>query len=452
MLKEATSGLLPEVQVRKIFNISFLCFCFFLSDVSTGSWAYSTKLPADVFFKARIKLKNREVKKEQNYLFTRVDLKPKSRSSASLLESKANLYAQRNFATYLFGQVKWKDNFTSTEQHMVQMLYWQVTSISGVLRGLTLTHSFSQNGLNSYIYAVNAPRRKFSKISQREAVDKIQTAVNSTNIPLDYFTYFEMALLKPNVFNPKIGVKRLGKIYGPNFIFFLLGMDLADPTDLTGIPKISRTQLIGLDKNEIAILLNERPYDAILALIFTKKLLETSHEELAKLVVKSGCRLEKSGDTYNQMIRLAKLLNVDPSGSYSYPVSRDRYQQLFLEAADAGVELNPLSEAILSSLGDVPLKSSNKQLFLPAIDFSRMNKENFLEEFHALQEKQKMAINKDLFEVTAELLNANSYPLMAYCFWHQALYLDPKNKHLRKKILDQANGIDFIRNSKLLSP
>lgn len=438
--------------MRKIFNISFLCFCFFLSSVSAGSWAYSNKLPADVFFKARIKLKNREVKKEQNYLFTRVDLKPKSRSSASLLESKASLYAQRNFAMHLFGQIKWKDNFRSTEQHMIQALYWQATSISGVLRGLTLIHSYSQNGLGSYIYAVNAPHRNFSKISQREAVDKIQTAVNSANIPLDYFTYFEMALLKPDMFNPKIGVKRLGKTYGPNFVFFLLGMDLANPTDLAGIPKIPRTRLIGLDKNEIAFLLNKRPYDAILALIFTKKLLETGHEELAKLVVKSGCRLEKSGDTYNQMVRLAKRLNVDTSGSYSYPVKSDRFQKLFLETADAGAELNPLSEAILSSLGDVPLRSSNKQLFFPTIDFSNMNKENFLEKFQDLQEKQKMAVNKDLFEITADLLNANSYPLMAYCFWHQALYLDPENKQLRKKILDQANGVDFVRNSKLLSP
>jgi hypothetical protein len=163
MLKEATRSLLQEVQVRKIFNISFLCFCFFLSSVSAGSWAYSNKLPADVFFKARIKLKNREVKKKQNYLFTRVDLKPKSRSSASLLESKASLYAQRNFAMHLFGQIKWKDNFRSTEKNMIQALYWQATSISGVLSGLTLIHSYSQNGLDSYIYAVNAPRQNISK-------------------------------------------------------------------------------------------------------------------------------------------------------------------------------------------------------------------------------------------------------------------------------------------------
>ena len=60
--------------MRKIFNIAFLCICLFLGDISAGSWVHSTQLPADIYAEAGIKLKNREVIKVQQYLFTRVNL------------------------------------------------------------------------------------------------------------------------------------------------------------------------------------------------------------------------------------------------------------------------------------------------------------------------------------------------------------------------------------------
>ena len=74
MQKEVTRDLLREAQVRKIFNIFFLCICFFLADVSTGGWVHSARLPADIYFNAGVELKNRDVVRAQQYLFTRVDL------------------------------------------------------------------------------------------------------------------------------------------------------------------------------------------------------------------------------------------------------------------------------------------------------------------------------------------------------------------------------------------
>ena len=94
---------------------------------------------------------------EKNFLFTRVDLKNKSGSSAYLLESKASLYAQRNFTIYLSGKIAWKSDFLKKEQQFTKALFWQVASGSAVLKGLTLIQKFSQNGVVSFIYAVDLP-------------------------------------------------------------------------------------------------------------------------------------------------------------------------------------------------------------------------------------------------------------------------------------------------------
>lgn len=145
--------------MRKTFSILFLCCFLCLCDLPTGSLGRCAELPAAVFFKARIKLKNGDVIKKQNYLFTKVNLKPSAGSSSSLAESKASLYAQRNFAKYLFGQINWNEKFTPTELHLIQALYGQVASFSGILRGLTLIQSSSQNGSHVYIYAVNVSNK-----------------------------------------------------------------------------------------------------------------------------------------------------------------------------------------------------------------------------------------------------------------------------------------------------
>jgi len=438
--------------VRKIFNIFFLSLCLLIGDLSAGSWAHGTQLPADIYLNARIKLKNREVKKQQQYLFTRVDLKPTRSSSASLNKSKASLYAQRNFAMYIQGQVRWGTKFSSSEKRMVQALYWQITSVSVVLKGLTLIHSFSRDGLRSYIYAVNAPMINARKVNQHEVVENIQRAATANNMPLDYITYFEMALRRPELFSPKIGVKRLGKSCGQNFIFFLLGMDFPDPKALTGISKVTLPQLADLDKYQIAVLIDERPYDTTLALALAHKLLQSNHEELAKLTIRNGCRLEKSGEAYDEIYKLVQKWKVEPSGSYRYPVNSFSHQQLLIELANSELTLNSLSEAVLNSLGDVPLKASDIQQFIPTGDYSKLTKVEFKEVFQELQAKQKIAVTKELFEATGELLYAGGYPLMAYCFWHQAFYMDPEDHPLRNKIIEHANGTDLVKYSKLLSP
>jgi len=143
--------------VRKIFKISFLCALLFWAEIFTGSWAICTELPNQVYTNSRLGLKNREVKEEKNFLFTRVDLKNKSGSSAYLLESKASLYAQRNFTIYLSGKIAWKSDFLKKEQQFTKALFWQVASGSAVLKGLTLIQKFSQNGVVSFIYAVDLP-------------------------------------------------------------------------------------------------------------------------------------------------------------------------------------------------------------------------------------------------------------------------------------------------------
>lgn len=274
--------------MRKIFDITFLCVCLFLGDIAAGSWVHCAQLPADIYQNAGLKLKNREVIKVQQYLFTRVNLKTKSKSFTSLDGSKASLYAQQNFAMYLHGQIHWTDDLSSTEKRMIEALYRQATSVSVVLKGLTLIHSFYHNGLQSYIYAVNAPMKIPRKINQREVIKKIQRAATANNIPLDHITYLELALRWPELFNPKIGIKRLGKSCGKNFVFFLLGMDLPNAKALTGISKVNFTQLAELDKYQIAVLIDERPYDTTLALAFTRMLLQSHHEELAKMTIRNG--------------------------------------------------------------------------------------------------------------------------------------------------------------------
>ncbi len=252
--------------MRKIFKIFFLCAFLFWAEIFTGSRAICTELPNQVYADSRIVLENREVKEEKGFLFTRVDFKHKSGSSAYLLESKASLYAQRNFAIYISGKITWKDDFSKEEQQLTKALFWQVTSVSAVLKGLTLIHKSSHKGMFSFIYAVDLPHQGICEASQDQIVEKIQLKAKNRNKPFDYLTYLELGLRKPKIFNPKI------------------------------------------------------------------------------------------------------------------------------------------------------------------------------------------AVNKSLLESTATLLNTNGYPLMAYCFWHQALYMDKNNASLHRKVLDNLNGVDFVRFSKLLSP
>jgi len=143
--------------VRKIFKISFLCAFLFWSEIFTGSWALSAELPNQVYVNGRFVLKNREVKEEKDFLFTRVDLKPKAGSSAYLLESKASLYAQRNFATYLSSKIARKSDFSKKKQQFTKALLWQTASGSANLKGLTLIQKFSHNGVVSFIYAADVP-------------------------------------------------------------------------------------------------------------------------------------------------------------------------------------------------------------------------------------------------------------------------------------------------------
>jgi hypothetical protein len=413
---------------------------------------HSARLPADIYFNAGVELKNGDVIRAQQYLFTRVDLNRKSNPPTSLTESKASLYAQQNFAMYIHGQVRWKDNFSSTEKHMLQALYQQVSSVSAVIKGLTLIHSFSRNGLLSYIYAANAPKIFPRKLSQHEIIEKIQGAATANSLPLDYFTYFEMALRRPELFSPKIGVRQLRKSCGPNFIFFLLGMDLSKPEALTGISKVTFAQLTDPDKHQIAVLIDERPYDTTLALAFAQKLLENNHEELAKLTIRNTCRLEKSGDVYDKIYKIVQKMKVTPSGSYRYPVNSFSQQKVVIETVSSKLTLTSLSKAVFNSLGDVPMKPSKIQQFVPTGEYSKLTKQEFQESFQQLQAMQEKAITMELLDATGELLYAGGYPLMAYCFWHQALYMDPENDRLRNKILKQANGTDIVKYSKLLSP
>ena len=407
--------------MRTIFKI--LLLCLFIGNISLGSWVYSAQLPKDIYLNAPIKLKNREVVKKQKYLFTRVDLKPQETSSSSLNKSKASLYAQRNFAMYLQGHVQWKDEFSANEKIMLQALYEQVTTVSAVLKGLTFIHSYFQNGVQSYIYALDAPTVKIRKVSQSEGVETIQKAASVNNSPLDDITYFEMAIRRPDLFSPKIGVKRLSTSCGQNFIFFLLGMDLPDSNTLTNDSKFTLSQLVNLNKFQIAVLLDERPYDTTLSMAFANKLLETNHEELAKLTLKNCFRLEKIGDVYDEMYKIVQKWQIEPSGSYRYPINSFSKQQLFFEATNSGLSLNSISQAVLSSLGDIPLKNDSLQQFIPTGDYSNLTSNQLFDIFQELQIKQENAVSSELFETIGNLLYAGDYTLMAYCFWHQALYM-----------------------------
>ena len=226
--------------MRTIFKI--LLLCLFIGNISLGSWVYSAQLPKEIYLNAPIKLKNWEVVKKQKYLFTKVNLKPQKTSSSSLNKSKASQYAQRNFAMYLQGHVQWKDEFSANEKNMLQALYEQVATVSAVLNGLTFIRSYYQNGVQSYIYAIDAPTEKIRKVNQNEGVETIQKAASVNNSLLDDITYFEMAIRRPDLFSPKIGVKRLRTSCGQNFIFFLLGMDLSDSQTLINDPKFTLSQ------------------------------------------------------------------------------------------------------------------------------------------------------------------------------------------------------------------
>ena len=411
----------------------------------------SATLPADIYFKSGYELKNRDVIKEQQFLFTRVDIKKKSQSS-SLSESKASLYAQKNFALYINGQIRWKGNLLPAEKRILRALYNQLTSTSATLNGLTLIDSFSRKGLQSYIYAVNAPKIMPRKLDQDMVINRIEKIVNSENAPLDYLSYFEIAIRHPELFSRKMGINQLGKLYGQNFIFFLLSKDLVNPELLTGYSKIAYNDIIDLDKYQIAILLDAKPYTANIALAFAQKLLETEHNEIAKLVIRNGCRLEKSGKAFDEFYKMIQELGIEPSGTYRYPINTFSQQQIEFETLNSTLDLSFLSEAILNSLGDVPLKSSKIQQFIPTIDYSKLSDMEFRQFFQKLQSMQKKAVTEELLEATGDLLHAEGYLLMAYCFWHQALYIDPKNETLRKKIIKQTNGVDISNYSKLLSP
>ena len=391
------------------------------------------------------------MKKRGAYLFTRVNLKPEPRSTHSVMVSKAGLFAQRNFLDHLFGQVDWESDFSSVEKQLLQSLYNQVASVSGVLNGLVRVHEFVEGDYKSFIYAVDFPKRKIKRVARREAIDKIQSAASYADAPLDFLTYFELALRKPKVLNPKLAVKRLSKTYGRNFIFCLLGMDLAQPVDFSEIPESAIAKLQRLDRTQLAILLNERPYNTALALSLASNLIDTGHAKLAQMALQSGCRLDKTGETYGQISSLAKKIDAQPSGSYRFVAEPSHLERLFGERLNAQLNLSPLSGAVLNSLGDLPLTSVKVQLFIPTTENLQLPAEEFSARFDDLQQIQTKGINSELMEATADLLAANGFPQMAFCFRHQALYLSPGNKQLRNKIEAQSAEIEFAQYSKLLS-
>jgi len=79
--------------------------------------------------------------------------------------------------------------------------------------------------------------------------------------------------------------------------------------------------------------------------------------------------LEKFGAAYDEMYKLAQKWQIELSGSYRYPGNSFGQQQLLIEIANSELNLNALSEAILNSLGDVPLKAADIQQFNPTGDY-----------------------------------------------------------------------------------
>ena len=434
--------------MRTIFKF-LLPFCFAFQIVA-GGWVYGYQPPAEIFLNSKVSLKNREVRRIQAFLFTRVDLNLNKTASSTLSKSKASLYAQHNFAQYLHGQVQWDDDFSDTEKTMLQALYRQVNSVSAKVNGLTCIHTFSRDNIQSYIYAVEAPKDKRKTITQREAIHKIQKAADIGNPALDDITYFEMALRQPELVDPKIGVKKLNLSCGKNFVHFLLGMDLHDAGQFANDFQVTLPHVAKLDKFQLAVLLDERPYDATLSLAFASKLLEDSHTEFAKLVLKNSCRLEKFSTIYDEISIKNKAYRLEPSGAYRHPVDSFNCQQLHIEAANSQFVLNAFSEAVLNSLGDLPLGKSNVQHFFLSGDYSQLSDVELNDVFAELQKSLESDVSSELFDAIGNVLIAGDCPLMAYCFWHQALYMDPENEHLKNKIIAHAEGLDLIKFSKLL--
>ena len=438
--------------MRKTFSQILIVILLVHLILAAGSSGHSAGLPAEVYAEANIHLKTDDVKKIGPYLFTRVSLNPERGLTRSAVESMAGLDAKGNFIDHLFGRVKWGGDYNAPEKRMMQSLYRQVSSVSGVLNGFVRVGSFVDNGVQSVVYAVDFPKRRIKKINRNEAIAKIQAAAATTGATFDDFTYFEMALRKPEVLSPKLAVKRLSQKYGRNFIFCLLGMDLSQPVDFSEIPHTSILKLQHLGIDQFAILLNEKPYNTALALLFASKLMSTGHYQMAQMALQSACRLDKTGESYAEVIRLADKLKTRPSKSYRFVTDESPFEALFGEQLNAQVNLSPLSKAVLGSLGDVPLKPINKQLFIPTGDYSQMSVDQFSKVFDDLQKIQSKGINPELMETTADLLATNGFPHMAFCFRHQALYMKPDDKTLKEKLIKQSSGVAFAGYSKLLHP
>ena len=438
--------------MRKTFSQILIVFLFVHLLIAAGSPGQCAGLPADIYAEANFYLKHNEVIKSGPYLFTRVSLNPERGLTRSAVESMARLHAKGNFVDHLFGRVRWGKDYNASEKLMMQSLFGQVSSVSGVLNGFVRVDSYVADGRQSFIYAVDFPKHKIRKTSRDEAIAEIQSVAGTPGTPLDDFTYFEMALRKPDVLNPKLAVKRLSETYGRNFIFCLLGMDLNQPVDFSEIPETAISRLQHLEKGQFAILLNERPYNSTLALLFASNLMRTGHDQVAQMALLSGCRLDKTGESYGQMMQMAKKLKIQPPGSYHFIGNESHLEALFGEQLNARLSLTPWSKAILDSLGDLPLKPVKIQLFIPTTEYSQMPPEEFSAVFDELQKLQTKGINPELMKATADLLATNGYPHMAFCFRHQALYMNPKDKALKDKLLEQSSGIAFARYSKLLNP
>ena len=442
--------LLQGARVQRIFKPLLAAWVILLL---MPSWVLEAsqnhEVPAEVFSSSKLTLKNREVIREKNFLFTRVDIKPMPGVSGSMLETQASLFALRNFAGHISGTVVWDQLKSEPERAIALALFQRVDQNRVTVTGLTPIKKTANSNTVTFIYAAHAPTDDLTRIHERDIVDSIHEALRLYPDRIDFLSYLELALRNTKLFDAKPAVKGLANSFGDNFPLFLLGLDVPSPESLIGQEIMTSSAIAAADRNEIALLIGRMPYHPVLSVRLTESLLADSHEEVAKLAIAGSCRLSKTGPAYERAVNISRQLKIDLSGSYIHPVAAMLPKRVADELVQADIALPPCLEAVLLSLGDLPLKAEKRRSATPVGDsIAEWASGRLSYGLDRLQLDANSCRSPEHLDAVGDLFMKNGFPHIAFCFFNQAASFDPENGELRDKVRSAAGSLGIAQHSK----
>ena len=388
-------------------------------------------------------LKNREVVAQNNLLFTRVVLKTEPRSSAIGMESRARLFALRNFTSHILGRIAWDRLTNDTERGIAMAIFQESAPLHATVKGLTLVRQSAVPGALDFIYAADAPDEEMT-ICEAEVAAAIREALRTAPNHMDLLGYLELALRKPDIFDARAAVKTLGASYGNSFPLFLLGLEVPgrDLFNLGAGPNLLKGDAT---RRQIASLLGSMPYNPQLSLRFVELLLKDDYLEVAKLAAAGSCRLCKSGPDYEHALNLARQLGITPSGIYRHPLPPEISKKVTTEMNASGVDFPLCMRIMLQSLGDLPVQPGSLGKAGIALMSKAAPSISDSDTLKTLQIDEGSCTSSEALISISNAFAQYGFPHIALCLLNQASLLEPNDQALRKKLSSLAGALGIAQ-------